>query len=170
MPTVIFFFSPTFNDIFTWLFRLNFFHFLFYFCATIILYGSMFTTSLVSAVLGVFGKKAKFIVTPKTTQKMTLGMALKIQSKEIIFSTLLLAIALIFTHSVLPVIIMVATGYLSLFLLFFANRTYKAKQVKINDKQTTHTTLKLNTIYHYQKTKSKRCAITNNFTAGPSPL
>lgn len=170
VPTVIFFFSPTFNDIFTWLFRLNFFHFLLYFCATIILYGSMFTTSLVSAFLGVCGKKAKFIVTPKTTQKMTLGMALKIQSKEIIFSTLLLAIALIFTHSVLPVIIMVATGYLSLFLLFFANRTYKAKQVKINDKQTTNTTLKLNTIYHYQKTKSKRCAITNNFTTGPSPL
>ncbi len=156
IPTVVFFFSPTFNDIFTWLFRLNPLRFLLYFFATIILYGSMFTTSLVSAVLGAFGKKAKFIVTPKTTQKMSLGFALKFQFKEIVFSTLLLIISLIFTHSIFPVIIIVATGYLSLCLLFFSNHTYPAKQIKVDDKRTTSTTIKINTAYNYAQRQLRR--------------
>ena len=160
IPTVVFFFSPTFNDIFTWFLRINPFRFVLYFFATIILYGSMFTTSLVSAVLGVFGKKAKFIVTPKTAQKMTFGYALKFQFKEIIFSTLLLALAIIFTHSVLPVIIIITTGYLSIGLLFLSNKKYSARQVKLNDKQTQNLTLKLNSTYQYTKTAHRRKKLT----------
>ena len=58
IPTIIFFFSPMLNDVFCWLFRINIFRFLFYFFNVIILYGSMLTTSLISAPLGMFGKKA----------------------------------------------------------------------------------------------------------------
>ena len=149
IPTVIFFFSPTFNDLFTWLFKINFFRFLLYYFCTIILYGSMLTTSLISAVLGMFGKKAKFIVTPKTSQKISVEFALKFQWKEILFSTILLIISILATHSALPVILIVATGYLSFFLLFLSNKKYDEAKIRQVDKQTSTITLKMNDLFIY---------------------
>ena len=78
VPTVVFFSSPMLYDVFTWLFRINLFRFLFYLLCVVVLYGSMLFTSLVSALLGMFGKKAKFIVTPKDSQKMGFLRALRI--------------------------------------------------------------------------------------------
>lgn len=156
VPTVIFFFSPMLNDVFTWIFRLNPLRFIMYFVSVIILYGSMLTTSLVSALLGMFGKKAKFIVTPKSSKKIGFGFALKFQWKEFLFSTILLVIALIFTRSVWPVVLIIATGYLSFFLLFFSNKTYTEEQVKKIDKKTTDVSLKLNkTLKYYEEKELK---------------
>ena len=118
------------NDVFTWMFKINFFRFLLYFFMVIVLYGSMLTTSLISAILGIFGKKAKFIVTPKTSQKISLFFALRFQIKEIILSTILLVLALLVPKSVMPVILIIATGYLSIILLFFANKTYSLEEMK----------------------------------------
>ncbi len=146
IPTIIFFFSPMLNDFIVWIFKLNPLRNLIYFLCVIVLYGSMLTTSLISAFLGMCGKKARFIVTPKTSKKITLWKAITLQKYEIIFSTVLLALALIFTKSVLPVILIIATGYLSIILLFFSNRKYNEKQVESIDKKTASISKKINKI------------------------
>ena len=147
VPTVVFFFSPMLNDVFTWLFRINLFRFLFYLLCVVVLYGSMLFTSLVSALLGMFGKKAKFIVTPKDSQKMGFIRALRIQWKELVFSTVLVVVSLVFVQTFLPVILIAATGYLSFALLFFANKKYSAEQTRRIDARTFAVSAKQNGLY-----------------------
>ena len=153
IPTVIFFFSPMLNDFITWAFRLNPLRTLLYTFSVVMLYGSMLTTSLISAALGMAGKKARFIVTPKTSQKTTLGFALKFQWKEIAFSTLLLGLSLLFHGGVLPVLLIVVTGYSSLALLFFSNVQYTESETERIDEKTTAISLRANKIYQYQLKK-----------------
>lgn len=136
IPTAVFFLSPMLNDVFTWSFRINFFRFLLYLVCVVILYGSMLFTSLTSALLGMFGKKAKFIVTPKNSERIRLPLALRAQYKEILFSVLLAAVSYLFCRSVLPVILISGTGLLSLPLLFFSNRRYGEEQMRRADAKT----------------------------------
>lgn len=136
IPTAVFFLSPMLNDVFTWIFRINFFRFLLYLVCVVILYGSMLFTSLTSALLGMFGKKAKFIVTPKNSERISLPLALRAQYKEILFSVLLAAVSYLFCRSVLPVILISGTGLLSLPLLFFSNRRYGEEQMRRADEKT----------------------------------
>ena len=150
VPTIIFFFSPMLNDFITWIFRINPLRFITYFILVIILYGSMLTTSLISAILGTFGKKAKFIVTPKSSEKITFLKALRFQIKEIIFSSVLLGVSLIFTKSVFPVILIVGTGYLSFFLSFLSNKHYTTEEYTLDDQKTTNVSLKQNKAYQYK--------------------
>ena len=136
IPTAVFFLSPMLNDVFTWIFRINFFRFLLYLVCVVILYGSMLFTSLTSALLRMFGKKAKFIVTPKNSERISLPLALRAQYKEILFSVLLAAVSYLFCRSVLPVILISGTGLLSLPLLFFSNRRYGEEQMRRADEKT----------------------------------
>ena len=148
IPTVIFFFSPMLNDFIVWTTKFNPLRNLAYFFGVIVLYGSMLTTSLISALLGMCGKKAKFIVTPKTATKITFWQAVKFQKNEIIFSSLLLTVGLIM-HNVLSVILIISTGYLSLFLLFLSNRTYNKAQIEKIDAQSSKISLSTNKTYVY---------------------
>ena len=149
IPTVIFFFSPMLNDFITWAFRLNPLRTLVYTVSVVMLYGSMLTTSLLSAMMGLFGKKARFIVTPKSSQKITVGFALRFQWKEILFSSLLLAISLVFQRAVWPVLLIVLTGYSSIILLFFSNKRYNEAETKRIDGQTAKVSLAINPLYLY---------------------
>ena len=151
VPTVIFFCSPMLNDFITWSLKLNPLRTILYTVCVVMLYGSMLTTSLVSALLGMFGKKAKFIVTPKSSQKIGLGFALKFQWKEIAFSTLLLALSLCFQRTVAPVFLIIFTGYSSVILLFFSNRKYTAGQTERIDAQTSKISLSQNRLYAYNR-------------------
>lgn len=150
IPTVIFFFSPRLNDFITWVFRINPIRSICYFFLVIILYGSRLTTSLRSALLGRLGKKAKFIVTPKSSEKITILKALRFQIPELVFSSLLLAVSLIFSKSAMPVILIVATGYLSFFLAFLSNKKYTKEEYSKDDAKTTAISLKLNNAYQYK--------------------
>ena len=154
IPTIIFFFSPMLNDFITWTPKLNPLRNLLYFVCVIILYGSMLTTSLISATLGIFGKKAKFIVTPKSSQKITVLFAIRFQLKELIFSTVLLICSLVFNKSILPVILIVVTGYLSWLLLFFSNKKYSERQMKKIDQKSADISLSINKSFQYTKNKS----------------
>lgn len=147
IPTIIFFLSPMLNDFISWIFKLNPLKSFAYFFLVIILYGSMLTTSLISATLGMFGKKAKFIVTPKTSEKINPWFAFKYQLKEFIFSTILLLISVLFCKSILPVILIITTGYLSYFLLFLSNKKYTKEQVSKIDKKTSSISLSRNLTY-----------------------
>ncbi len=153
VPTIIFFFSPMLNDFITWAFRLNPLRTIVYTVSVVMLYGSMLTTSLVSAIMGIFGKKARFIVTPKSSQKIGLWFALKFQWKEIVFSTLLLIISLIFHGGILPVFLIIITGYSSILLLFFSNKRYSEAETARIDKQTTDISLSINRVFAYNREK-----------------
>ena len=157
VPTVIFFFSPMLNDFITWAFRLHPLRTLLYTVSVIMLYGSMLTTSLISATKGIFGKKARFIVTPKSSRKISLGFALRFQWREIVFSTVLLVISLFFQGGILPVLLIVATGYSSIILLFFSNKRYTEAETARIDKVTSDVSFSLNPLYQYgKKVKNKQ--------------
>lgn len=151
LPTVIFFFSPMLNDFITWAFRLNPLRTLIYTVSVVMLYGSMLTTSLISATMGIFGKKARFIVTPKSSKRIGLGFALKFQWKELVFSTVLLVISLLFQKAVWPVFLIVVTGYSSIVLLFFSNKRYTEAETARIDRQTAEVSLAINPLYFYGK-------------------
>ena len=160
IPTVIFFFSPMLNDFISWSFRLNPLRTIFYTLSVIMLYGSMLTTSLVSATMGIFGKKAKFIVTPKSSRTIDLAFALRFQWKELVFSTVLLALSLLFQRGILPVALIVWTGYSSLLLLFFSNLRYSEAETERIDRETSEISLRANRLFAYnravEKTRKKR--------------
>ncbi len=155
IPTVVFFFSPMLNDFITWAFRLNPLRTLIYTFSVVMLYGSMLTTSLVSATMGIFGKKAKFIVTPKSSQKIGVLFALQFQWKEILFSSILLVVSLVFQGGVLPVLLIVVTGYSSIALLFFSNIRYTETQTAKNDRETEEISLAINELFAYNTKKEK---------------
>lgn len=151
IPSVIFFFSPMLNDFITWVFRINPLRFLIYNLCVIVLYGSMLTTSLISALLGIFGKKAKFIVTPKSSQTINPWFAFKFQWKEILFSTILLLISIFISKNVFAIFLAIITGYLSYFLLFFSNRRYTPEQVEKIDQKTADIALSINKVLIYNQ-------------------
>ena len=146
VPTAVFFFSPMLNDVFTWIFRINIFRFLLYLVGVVVLYGSMLFTSLVSALLGMFGKKAKFIVTPKNSKNRGFLQALRIQYKELLFAAVIVALSLAFSRSFLPVLLIAATAVLSFFLLFFSNKKYTEEQTRRNDFKTARVSFSQNRI------------------------
>lgn len=149
IPTVIFFFSPMLNDFITWTFRLNPLRTLLYTVCVIMLYGSMLTTSLISATLGTFGKKAKFIVTPKRAQRVDVLYVFRLQWKELVFSTLLLLLSLLFHRGFLPVVLIVFTGYASFILPFFSNIRYSETQTEKEDLKTAKISMEQNGIFLY---------------------
>ena len=151
VPTIIFFFSPMLNDFITWAFRLNPLRTLIYTVSVVMLYGSMLTTSLISATMGLFGKKARFIVTPKSSKKIGVLFALRFQWKEIVFSTLLLVISLLFQKAVWPVFLIMITGYSSIVLLFFSNKRYTEAETARIDRRTAEVSLAINPLYYYGK-------------------
>jgi hypothetical protein len=156
IPTVIFFFSPMLNDFITWAFRLNPLRTIVYTFSVVMLYGSMLTTSLLSATMGIFGKKARFIVTPKSSKKMTLGFALQFQWKELLFSTVLLLVSLLFQRTILPVLLIILTGYLSFALLFFSNVQYTPSQTERIDEESMKISLSINDLYLYNREKEEK--------------
>ena len=156
IPTVLFFFSPMLNDFITWAFRLNPLRTVIYTLSVVMLYGSMLTTSLISATMGIFGKKARFIVTPKSSKKMTLGFALQFQWKELLFSTVLLIISLLFQKTILPVLLIVLTGYSSFALLFFSNLQYTPSQTERIDEESMKISLSINELFLYNREKEKK--------------
>ena len=149
IPTIIFFFSPMLNDFITWAFRLNPLRTLVYTLSVVVLYGSMLTTSLLSAVMGICGKKARFIVTPKSSKEMDILFALRFQWKEIAFSSLLLVASLLFYRGVLPVLLIILTGYASVGLLFFSNIRYSKEETREADRETEEITLRINPLVAY---------------------
>ena len=152
IPTVVFFVSPMLNDVFFWIFRLNFFRFLFYLPCVFVLYGSMFFITFSSSLLGLFGKRATFIVTPKNGVKYGLTGAIALQLGEILFSSVLIAVAAVCSYfgghgiyvGISSVLLIGCTGYLSVFLPLFSNRTYKEGEVRCIDEKTKALTLKRN--------------------------
>lgn len=111
-----------------------------------------FDGNSLSSFLGLFGKKAVFVVTPKSSGKMTIRRAFALQYKEIIFSTVLIALASLCSYygsgdilqGILAICLMSVTGYVSLMLPFFSNCRYDEQRMFAVDEQTKAITLSKN--------------------------
>ncbi|WP_338822665.1 glycosyltransferase family 2 protein [Mycoplasmopsis felifaucium] len=152
IPTIIFFFSPMINDFIYWIGRMNFFKFIIYFPLVFVLYGSMFLTSLISAILGIFGKKATFIVTPKSSYKYKFVDMFKYQWKELIFSLVLIGISLLNFRNIWPVSLITISAILSMFLIYLSNIQYNQSKIEIIDQNSSRVS-----IQKIQKIFIKQC-------------
>ncbi len=93
--------TPMLNDIIYYFGKINFFILLLKLFFDYLLYPSMMVSSLSTLLLSIFGKKAKFIITPKNEKKYNLWDCIKYNWKELfiaLLSTIILPIIFIFVH------------------------------------------------------------------------
>ena len=128
IPTIMFFFAPMANDFVTYIGKIPFWRLLQYMFCTFVLYGSMLFVSLKASLLGMLGKKAVFLVTPKDTTLISLWEAIKQNKDELLFALVLTGISEYFHHSFLPVALIVVPAVLSIYLTMYSNdrKTEKA--------------------------------------------
>ncbi|WP_265456104.1 glycosyltransferase family 2 protein [Enterococcus sp. HY326] len=127
VPTILVFLAPTLNDI-AYFARVRFiFHFLVYWFASFLMYGSLFFLSVTTYVKSLFVAKAKFIVTPKIAKDLTMMDALWLSKGELMYGIALSLTSLFFTHSLIPVILIIIPAFSSPFLFLF----HKRKNTKV---------------------------------------
>jgi len=115
-PTTIYLLSPMINDMIFLAKKLKPFQYIRYMLSSFLLYGSLYWLSLYGATKVWLGIKPKFIVTPKTEQKYSVGEIIIGNIQEIIFSFILISISLIFTHSFLPIVLIVIPSLSTIYL------------------------------------------------------
>lgn len=115
-PTMIFLIAPMFNDMIFLLDKISTFTYVRYLFESFLLYGSLYWLSLYGATKALFGIKPKFIITPKKEQEYFLYEMVLGNIQEIIFSFVLIIISIFFTHSLLPVILIVVPSLSGIYL------------------------------------------------------
>ena len=93
-----------------------------YILSSFLLYGSLYWLSLYGATKVWLGIKPKFIVTPKKEQNYSLKEIILGNFQEYFFSLVLTATSLFFTHSVLPVILIVVPSLSSVYLTLLSKK------------------------------------------------
>jgi cellulose synthase/poly-beta-1,6-N-acetylglucosamine synthase-like glycosyltransferase len=114
-PTIAFLVAPLLNDILFHFRRMSKPALLSYLLHSVVLYGSMFFVSLRSSVTSAFGKSV-FLVTPKSSGKVSVREALRATRGEIAFGVVLAAVSYWLTDSVLPVALIVFPALCCVFL------------------------------------------------------
>jgi cellulose synthase/poly-beta-1,6-N-acetylglucosamine synthase-like glycosyltransferase len=84
IPSTIFVISPMIMDITTW-YKLTWYRYLTYIFASIVLYSGIIFVSAYYIILGLCGKKPKFVVTPKEEYNTYFKVAIKSYLPDIIF-------------------------------------------------------------------------------------
>ncbi|MCJ1995241.1 glycosyltransferase [Lactococcus piscium] len=116
VPTVICLFAPIINDmVYVWG-KYPLLKSIGYLFSSFLLYGSLYWISFYGATKAWFGVKAKFIVTPKENKSYTLLDTLRGNFQEVCFSGSLIFISVYFTHSLLPVILIVFPSLSGMYL------------------------------------------------------
>lgn len=121
IPTVLFFFAPMLNDFIFWLGEIKLRRLLHYSLVTFALYGSMLYCSIKASFLSIIGKKAVFIVTPKTSQHVTLWEAIKFNIEELAFAAVMAGVALYFDSSIWATLLIVLPAAASVPLTLYSN-------------------------------------------------
>ncbi|GLY06589.1 glycosyltransferase family 2 protein [Actinoplanes sp. NBRC 101535] len=122
VPTIAFLLAPLLNDTVFHFRRMPKLRLLSYLLHSIVLYGSMFFVSLRSSVTSAFGKSV-FLVTPKSSGRVSIREALTATRGEIAFGIVLAAVSYLLTGSVLPVVLIVVPALLCVFLARKHNKT-----------------------------------------------
>jgi cellulose synthase/poly-beta-1,6-N-acetylglucosamine synthase-like glycosyltransferase len=114
VPTVLFLFAPTFNDI-LYYWRRGILFLGWYVAHSMLLYGSMFFIGVISAGTALLGK-ATFLVTPKSTGQVTHRFAFRANQVDLLLAILVTVASIAFTGSFLPVILIVLPTCFSLYM------------------------------------------------------
>lgn len=104
-----------------------------YFLLNVATYASLSPMMLATVAAGIFGKKAKFIVTPKNDEKYGFFRSIAFCADSLIFGTVIAALSLWACGSVLPVVFIVSGCLLSPFVLMLSN----VSVCKKSDRKTT---------------------------------
>jgi len=118
---IIFLCSPMIPDLFVYKKSKNALLLAPYFIVNIATYASLAPMMLKTVFLGLCGKKATFIVTPKRSEKFTAREALKYSWDSLLFATILGALSFAACQSILPVIFVVAGCFLAPFIIALSN-------------------------------------------------
>ena len=118
---LIFLCSPLIPDMFVYHRTKNVFLLIPYFILNVATYASLAPMMLKTVFLGLCGKKAVFLVTPKQTEKFTASEAIRYSIDSILFGIAIGALCLIACGSVLPVIFIVAGCLSAPFIILLSN-------------------------------------------------
>lgn len=116
VPTVAFLLAPMANDVIYHWSVMRHSSLLSYSGGSMMLYGSMFFTSLRSSLTSMFGNSV-FLVTPKDSTAISFREALRSTRAELIFAAALALISLVFTRSVFPVFLLVLPAMVAPYLM-----------------------------------------------------
>src|SRR6185312_8690415 len=111
----VFLLAPMLNDVLFHAGRMPVHRLAWYLAHSVLLYGSMFYISLQASLRSVL-KGSVFHVTPKVGQGVSFRETLRLNRAELLFGLVLGAIACLLTGSILPVALLVAPAFFSVYL------------------------------------------------------
>ncbi len=124
---ILFLCSPLLPDMFVHKCSSNVFLLIPYFIVNILTYASLSPMMLKTITLGIFGKKARFVVTPKEARKISVKEALKYSWDSLLFAAIIGTASFLACGSVLPVIFITAGCLCAPLIILLANITLKEK-------------------------------------------
>lgn len=133
---ILFLCSPMIPDLFVYRRTKNVLLLLPYFVVNVATYASLAPMMLKTVFLGLLGKKATFIVTPKQSEKFSIGEMFKYSWDSLVFGTVIGVVAVLACGSILPVIFIVAGCISAPVIIALSNIALKTsplkrKQVKV---------------------------------------
>ena len=129
IPTVISLAAPIINDIIyhTKPLRLRIIP---YIVNIFVLYGSLYFISMYASFKALVKGEAKFIVTPKVSQKTNLTQSIRDNYREIIFAVFLMIVSFFMTNSILPVLLIAIPSCLSVYVGMMSNKLSPDRDAK----------------------------------------
>ena len=122
----VFLFSSFIPDIFVYKRTKKIFYLIPYILVNIVTYVSLVPMMLRTIVLSIFGKKAKFIVTPKEYTKFNIFESLKYSYDSLLFGIVLIVLTYFACGNIIPTIFITVSCLLSPFVILLSNvRTSK---------------------------------------------
>lgn len=119
---VLFLCSPLIPDLFVYKKdKHNIFLIIPYFLLNIVTYASLAPMMIRTVFLGLFGKKATFLVTPKEDEKFTLTQAILGTADSLIFASAVLILCVLCCGSGAPVVLIVTSSMLAPFVVLISN-------------------------------------------------
>lgn len=131
---ILFLCSPLIPDLFVYHKSKNIFLLLPYFLVNIATYASLAPMMLKTVFLGTLGKKAVFLVTPKQSERFTVGEILKYTWDSLLFAVVVGALSLVACGSILPVVF-ITVGCLSApIIIALSNISLPQKEISAPEK------------------------------------
>lgn len=131
---ILFLCSSMIPDLFVYKRTQNVFLLIPYFIVNVATYASLAPMMLKTVFLGVLGKKATFIVTPKQTEKFRFSEMIKYSWDSLAFGIIMGILAMFACGSILPVIFVVAGCVSAPFIIALSNISIKERKAKSNRK------------------------------------
>ena len=124
---IIFLCSPMIPDLFVYHNNRNVLLLIPYFLVNVATYASLAPMMIRTVIAGLFGKKAVFTVTPKTSEKFTVKEILRYSWDSLVFAAVLGAVAYFACGSVLPVLLIMACCFAAPIVIALSNLPVKER-------------------------------------------